>query len=446
MSLFGKLRVQHKLLQLRERLQTSIWFIPLLFCLGCLAFALGLFRLERDLDLLFPRFNIFAMSVTSARNVLGVIAGSVLSVGGVVFSVTMVALTLTSGQYGPKILRQFLSDRDSKISLGLFLGTSLYCLVIMASYGDTDRPSITVIAALLLVIIALAGFIRFIHGTATDLQADQIIERIGSELHQSLQELSGSDSLQGRSQDTLLWRRRARGQRPAVIAARASGYVQTIDYAAIVSWCTAHNCVAQLRVRPGDFLLQGTTLVKLYGCQGELADSGVDPLRALIRTGPMRTPVQDPEYPITQLNQLAARALSPGINDPGTAITCIDWYSMALARIVDRELPGKVFLDEEGGAVLLVRFSDFAGIAKAFYAPARQFARDNIPVVIALLESLIRLASLTTRADRLQQLEVEASLISVAIEQGDHLEYDLDNFRRRYQQLKRLTRRLQNSA
>lgn len=437
--------MKHRLLELRENLRTSVWFIPLVFCLACLALAMVLHWLERDLDLLFPQLKMFAMSVTSARNVLGVIAGSVLSVGGVVFSVTMVALTLTSGQYGPKILRQFLSDANSKVSLGMFLGTSLYCLVIMASYGDTDRPSITVIAALLLVLVALAGFIRFIHGTATDLQADQIIERIGSELSESLRELSGSESLRGRSQDTLRWRRRARGLRPVLIAARSGGYVQTIDYAAVVQWCTARNCVAQLRVRAGDFLLQGTCLIKLYGCQGELDDSDLDPLRAHIRTGPMRTPVQDPEYPITQLNQLAARALSPGINDPGTAITCIDWYSMALGRIVDRELPGKVFLDEEEGAVLLVRFSDFAGIAKAFYAPARQFACDNIPVLIALLESLIRLASLTTRADRLQQLEEEARLISVTTEQGDHLDYDLRHFRQRYQQLRRLTGRLQGT-
>ena len=437
--------MKHRLLELRENLRTSVWFIPLVFCLACLALAVVLHWLERDLDLLFPQLNMFAMSVNSARNVLGVIAGSVLSVGGVVFSVTMVALTLTSGQYGPKILRQFLSDANSKVSLGMFLGTSLYCLVIMASYGDTDRPSITVIAALLLVVIALAGFIRFIHGTATDLQADQIIERIGSELSQSLRELSSSESLRGRSQDTLRWRRRARGLRPVLIAASSGGYVQTIDYAAVVQWCTERNCVAQLRVRAGDFLLHGTCLIKLYGCQGELDDSDLDPLRAHIRTGPMRTPVQDPEYPITQLNQLAARALSPGINDPGTAITCIDWYSMALARIVDRELPGKVFLDEEEGAVLLVRFSDFAGIAKAFYAPARQFARDNIPVLIALLESLIRLASLTARADRLQQLGEEARLISVTTEQGDHLDYDLRHFRQRYQQLRRLTGRLQGA-
>lgn len=187
--------------------------------------------------------------------------------------------------------------------------------------------------------------------------------------------------------------------------------------------------------------MQRTCLIKLYGCEQTLADSELDTLRAHIRTGPLRTPVQDPEYPITQLNQLAARALSPGINDPGTAVTCVAWYSMALAGIVDRELPGKVLLDEDDQAVLLVRFSDFPCLAKAFYAPARQLARGNIPVLIALLESLISLASLTARPDRLRQLGIEAELIRMTSEQGDHLEYDLRNFRQRYHQLKRLTER-----
>lgn len=233
--------MQARLLELREKLQTGIWFIPLLFCLGCLGLAFTLHRVERDFDLLLPLLNIFAMSVTSARNVLGVIAGSVLSIGGVVFSVTMLALTLTSGQYGPKILRQFLSDRNSKISLGMFLGTSLYCLVIMAGYGDTDRPSISVIVALVLVVFALAGFIRFIHGTATDLQADQIIERIGSDLHRSLTQLSSRESTRGRAHDTLAWRRSARGKRPLQIAARESGYVQTIDYSAVLHTTARHK-------------------------------------------------------------------------------------------------------------------------------------------------------------------------------------------------------------
>ena len=152
--------------------------------------------------------------------------------------------------------------------------------------------------------------------------------------------------------------------------------------------------------------------------------------------------MQDPEYPVTQLNQLAARALSPGINDPGTAITCIDWFSMALAKIVNSELPGKVFLDDNSGARVLVRFTDFPGLAGAFYAPARQFASANIPVLIALLEARRRRADLSTRPDRLQQISTEGSALRDTIEHGDHLEPELNGFRQRYNKLTRLTTRL----
>jgi uncharacterized membrane protein len=434
--------MKNKLLELREKLQTSIWFIPVLLCISSLALAFLLYWAERELAVALPQLETVTLSVTSARHVLGVIAGSVLSVGGVVFSVTMVALTLTSGQYGPKILRQFFSDRASKISLGMFLGTSLYCLVIMASYADTDEPGITVVAALVLTILALVSFVSFIHRTATELQADQIIERIGNELHHSLRYLTSEDNRRGRTDATLDWRRRARGKRPEVVVARKTGYVQTIDYRAVLQWCVTHDCVALVRVRAGDFLLQGSCLIKLYGCSQEQLEAGLGALCATIRTGPLRTPVQDPEYPVTQLNQLAARALSPGINDPGTAITCIDWFSMALAKIVNSELPGKVFLDDNSGARVLVRFTDFPGLAKAFYAPARQFASANIPVLIALLESLIRLAELSTWPDRLQQISTEGSALRDTIEHGDHLDPELNGFRQRYNKLTRLTTRL----
>jgi uncharacterized membrane protein len=142
------------------------------------------------------------------------------------------------------------------------------------------------------------------------------------------------------------------------------------------------------------------------------------------------------------LNQVAARALSPGINDPGTAITCIDWFSMALGRITDRDLPGKVFLDDGECPRVLARYTDFYGILKAFYAPARQFSRGNIPVLIALVESLHRLSQLTTRRSRLAAIATEGGLINEEIERGDPLQDDLRDFRQRYRKLLTLTGRL----
>ena len=437
------LMIKNYISTLREKLQVSIWPIPMVLCVYGFILAFLLLWVERNVPALDSALHFVSMSVTSARQVLAAIATSVLSIGGVVFSMTMVALTLTSGQYGPKVLRQFLSDRLSKISLGLFLGTSIYCLVTLSGYGDTDQPNITVMVALLLTILALAGFIGFIHNTATDLQADQIIQRIGGDLQRLLDQLVEEENLVGRNDDLLAWRRAARGIRPVVVAARSNGYLQTIDYSSLVAWSVEHDCRLQVRVRGGDFLLAGTTLVKIYGSDAQALAGKLDSLHHCFMTGPMRTPVQDPEYPITQLNQVAARALSPGINDPGTAITCVDWFSMALGQIADRDLPGKVFLDGEQGSRVLARYTDFDGILKAFYAPARQFSRGNIPVLIALVDSLYRLAQLTTRQPRLAAIAREGGLVYEEVERGDHLPDDLRDFRQRYRKLMTVTGRLE---
>lgn len=173
---------------LRKRLATGIWIIPITLCVVSFLLGVLMLGLDRHMTTLFSGARLFALPVDSARQVLSVIAGSVISVGGVSFSVTMVALTLTSGQYGPKVLRHFLEDNDSKISLGLFLGAYVYSLVVLTGYVETDRPHLTVLTGLLYALIAVMGFIRFIHRTATDLQADEIVERIGKRLEAALQQ------------------------------------------------------------------------------------------------------------------------------------------------------------------------------------------------------------------------------------------------------------------
>lgn len=430
--------MKNRLLLLWDKLQTSIWPIPVLFCLVGLTLAMLALSIERGLWPWVNELSPLSMPVTAAREILSLITASVLSVGGVVFSMSMVALTLTSGQYGPKILRQFLSDNNSKISLGMFIGTSLYCLAVLSNYGDDVQPGFTVLVALALTLLALASFIHFIHSIATDLQADKIVERIGSNLRQSFEEFARADTLPASSHDIASWRRKSQGLAKTAITAASKGYILTINYAEIARWCEENSFTGMLRVRAGDFLLPGNCIMTLYTSDQPLAQKHVDQLRSFIHSGPMRTPVQDPEYPITQLNQLIARALSPGINDPGTAVTCIDWFSMATARIIDCDLPGKVLLNTHDEPVLLLRFTDFGGIVKAFYAPARQFSASNIPVLIALLSSLIRLSELTERPERLRELVSHGHQLSNTIENGGHAEHDLRVFRQRYGKLKAL--------
>ena len=426
---------------LRKRLATGIWIIPITLCVVSFLLGVLMLGLDRHMTTLFSGARLFALPVDSARQVLSVIAGSVISVGGVSFSVTMVALTLTSGQYGPKVLRHFLEDNDSKISLGLFLGAYVYSLVVLTGYIETDRPHLTVLTGLLYALIAVIGFIRFIHRTATDLQADEIVERIGKRLEAALQQLVDDPGEKKRSHDVLRWRHKARGHEPAMVAQSSRGYVQTIDYAGLVDWCVENDCCMQVRIRAGDFVVSGVCAFKVYGCQAEVLESSIDELNRHIVTGPVRTSIQDPEYPITQLNQLAARALSPGINDPGTAISCVDAFSLALAEIIDRDLPGSVFMDDDAEARLLIRSTGFEGIVKAVFAQLRQFANTDVAVTVSLFESLCRLAELTTRPPRLRLLGMHGDLIWDGLADKGFTEYDQRDIRQRHKRLQILVNR-----
>lgn len=435
--------MNRRLAYLREQLSTSIWFIPLVFCLSSIALGLVMLSVDRDVSNFSISLITFSMPVSTAREVLSVIAGAVIGVGGVTFSITMVALTLTSGQYGPKVLRQFLEGNSSKISLGLFLGSFLYSLVVLVGFKQSDNPHLTVLVALLLALFAIIGFIHFIHRTATDLQADHIVERIGNRLRDALSQLVDHADMQYRSTDVGRWRRVCRAQDLFVIASNHNGYVQTIDYRGLTRWCEEHDCVMQVRVRPGDFLIDGSSLYKISGCPADVIDDAYLELNNHVIVGPVRTSAQDPEYPITQLNQLAARALSPGINDPGTAISCIDWFSLALTSIVDRDIPGSVFLDNEHRPRLLARTPNFAGILKGIFSPLRQFAKNEATVIVGLFNALCRLAELTTRPDRLAALGRHGELLWEEISDSAFSGYDFRDIQQRYRRLQALTRRLQ---
>lgn len=428
-----------RLAYLRERMDTSIWVIPLGMCVLAIPLAILTIWLDRTLPAGVAGLGSFGLDVGSARQVLGVIAGSVISVGGVGFSVTMVALTLTSGQYGPKILRNFLEDKTSKISLGLFLSTFIYTLVVLIGQPPEGKLQLTVLTALTLSLAALMAFIQFIHRTATDLQADQIVQRIGTQLQGALRDEVAASAPLPRVTDTLAWRRVARTKRGLAVAARDNGYVQSVDLDGLRNWCAKHDYQLLLRVRAGDFTVPGLDIARLYGVDGDPVDAALDTINDAVVTGPIRTPVQDPEYAITQLIQLAARALSPGINDPGTAITCIDWFSLAFSHAVDDELPGSVVCDDQGTARLLIRSRHFDALLKSTYAPLRQYARGNVPVVIRLLESLGRLAGLTHRRDRLAALAHHGDLLWSEARAADLAPDDLADVRQRHRRLRRLT-------
>jgi uncharacterized membrane protein len=179
-------------------IRTSIWIIPSVLCAAAILLALLALEIDRNCTGCGQFLPALSLDADAARQLMGVVATSLISVGGVSFSVTMVALTLTSGQYGPKVLRYFLEDTRGKVSLGLFFAAAVYALIVSVALTDQDQPRGTVVLALGLAILAIIEFIGYIHRTASSLQADQLIQRLGQQLRQDmarLRKLGDSETL-----------------------------------------------------------------------------------------------------------------------------------------------------------------------------------------------------------------------------------------------------------
>jgi uncharacterized membrane protein len=332
-----------------------------------------------------------------------------------------------------------------KVSLGLFFAAAVYALIVSVALTDQDQARGTVVLALGLAILAIIEFIGYIHRTASSLQADQLIQRLGQQLRQDMARLRKLGDSETLITDTEGWRRASRGLQRINLYAEREGYVQTADYHRLAACLRQSRSLGMLRVRPGDFVIPGAVLITLWQPESKepKESRGEEELRAVLDDalvlGPVRTPIQDPQFPITQLQQIAARALSSGINDPGTAVTCIDWLTLSLAEVVDENLPGCVLIDSQGDPRLIVRNPGFAELLDHIFTPLRQFTSDDLQVAHSLLDSLISLARITKRDDHLQLLLTHGQRICDQVERESHPDYDYQHVARRLARLSRST-------
>ncbi|GAB5413701.1 MAG: hypothetical protein Cons2KO_13040 [Congregibacter sp.] len=369
---------------------------------------------------------------------MGIVATSVISVGGVSFSITMVALSLTSGQYGPKVLRQFLSSVSSKVSLGLFFSTALFAVAIFIGMGSAEVPRLSVLTAIALAGLSLLEFMRFVHRTTSDLQADKIIQRLGEELRNHLLKLVDEErgDAPRRSRGSRQWRALSRGVQRHTAASKKSGYVQTIDYHGALECLRLADATAILAVHPGNFVVAGQQLFTVWVDAGSDISNLQGQLLRSVTTGEIRTSVEDPQFPITQIQQIAARALSPGVNDPGTAISCIDSITQAFAVVMSAEFPGATLLDEEDSPRLLTLSTGFTHLVDFTFSPLRLMTGTNLTVANCLLDSLLQLIRLTDVADRREPLLRQGELLMDSVRRHGFSDFDLRELECRFRRLR----------
>lgn len=368
-----------------EKLRASYWFLPTVMTLGAAAFAIGSLAADGRLRYAVARQEgwLYSGGPEGARAVLATIAGSIITVAGTTFSITIAVLSLASGQFGPRLLRNFMRDRGNQAVLGTFTATFVYCLLVLRTVRGTDQetyvPHLSVTIGVLLAVLSLGVLIFFIHHVADSIQVSSLIDRVGAELNDAICRLFPQKLGQENGPAELP------GGNPHVVLAASTGYLLEIDEPGLLTVAKRCGLILQLQVRPGDYVIRGTPLAFVWP-PGDFQDDAA--LRKRFEFGRQRTPYQDAEFAFSQLVELAVRALSPGINDPFTAVMCIDRISAALCILADRELPSAYRLDSEKQLRVVVQPYTYERLVCSAFDQIRENGRSQ-PVVIATIRDRI---------------------------------------------------------
>ncbi|WP_444886901.1 DUF2254 domain-containing protein [Microbulbifer sp. JMSA008] len=394
------------LLHFYERLRSSFWSVPLVMILSALLLA----YLMRQLDALLSALPVFETGhiatldwlhmtdVNSARALLSVIAGSTITVAGTVFSITVVALTLASNQFGPHLVRNFIRDRSTQGSLGIFLSTYVYALVTMrgieGSTGEITTYGFAIQVALLLTLISVGYLVYFIHNVAQSIQVDNIAHQINLEFHQAINREypSSTEPKRGEHFDT---ERLALGPGWIPLPTPRGGYIQIIDREKMIAIAEKFNCCVQVHCHPGSYVHHWGHIGRIY--QGDNPEKIIPPLQSALQIGALPTAEQDIVFSVRQLSQIAVRALSPGINDPFTAYSCVDRLIEGLGTVLQRPEPANCFTDSSGALRLISCKLEFAQLLDASLDEIVEHGRANGVFMRHLLNALEHLAEVCQR-------------------------------------------------
>jgi uncharacterized membrane protein len=431
-----------RLLNLWESLRTSFWFIPAAMTLSAVVLSFLLVFIDKRIDSNSQHIFgfIYSGGADGARLVLSTIAGSMITVAGVTFSITIVALTLASSQFGPRLLRNFMHDTGNQVVLGTFIASFAYCLLVLRTIrtmeGEVFVPNISVAIAIVLALAGIAVLIYFIHHVSVSMQAEQVISAVYRDLEEKMQRLFPEESQDGvaRREDGEAMRHIADSdyQRGVDVLAAYSGYLQAIDYNRLLEIAGEKDLLVILPRRPGDFIVAGIPLMAIKSKE-ETDENTLRQLANTVIVGSQRTPEQDAEFAVHQLVEVALRALSPGINDPYTAISCIDRLGSALCFLCDKEFPSTYRYDEEGNLRVVSKPVTFKGIIDAAFDQVRQYGGQSISVTIRLLETLGTIALQTRTGEQREAVFHQAGMILSTSREFPHEENDIADVRQRYE-------------
>jgi uncharacterized membrane protein len=333
-----------------------------------------------------------------AQIILAGIAGSIMTVVSIVFAILLMTLTLASMQFSPRIIISFSRDRVTQWTLGIFLGTFLYCTAALPAARSVPypvAPVATVLGAILLAIACVGWLLFFIHHISQAISVNYIVDRIASETEAVIDDTMPWPRQPVRVADTAA---SLEELAEAVVLSAASGYIRFIDTTRLVWLAKTYHVKIRVRRRVGQFVPAGTPLVALSR-SGRLSGEAVAELRGAFDLGPSRTLQQDVEFGVLQIVDIALKAISPAVNDPTTAISSVDQLSRILIRFASREPPESLLYDPPGVLRVGIPWIDFEGLLNSAFEQIRMYSRTDVAVSLRLLRALADIAITTPDPD-----------------------------------------------
>ncbi|QJX00608.1 DUF2254 domain-containing protein [Frigoriglobus tundricola] len=367
---------------------------PVLIALGLGAFGAVLSAVEEAVPAvgrLVPRVLFPSSSDPQvAQVILACVATSTMTIVSIVFAILLMTLTLASMQFSPRIIVSFIQDRVTQQTLGMFLGTFAYCLAALPATRSLPYPFVpvaTVFGAMILALASVGWLLFFIHHVSQAISVNHIVDRIAWETEAVIDEMMPSPRRAGSREEEPV-----PAEAPGVpVLNRASGYIRYVDTDRLVALATATGRSIRVLRRVGHFVPAGVPLVLVSGPH-PAARTGDDVLAAF-EFGPSRTMEQDVEFGVLQIIDIALRAVSPAVNDPSTAISCVDQLSRILIRFASRELPPPVLRGRASAASVSVLWPDFLRLVDVAFEQIRLFSKADLAVNLRMMRALTDIVS-----------------------------------------------------
>jgi uncharacterized membrane protein len=433
----------NRLKQQWSDLRSTFWFLPFLIVLTSSVYAVALIQTDYaggDRWLAqWPR--VFGVGADGARDMLSTLAGSMMAVMGITFSMTLLALALASSQYTSRVLHNFMRSRVTQVTLGTFAGIFVYCLIVLHSIRTGDAPFVPSLAVFFAFVLALGGIavlVFFIHHIASSIQASSIIASVAQETIAAIDRVfpeklgHGLDNAEGEENERRLPSLDERTW--YAMPAEASGYIQSVDKDAILRLAQGRKTIVRMEHGVGAFVVQDTALASLALTYPPDQETIVA-LNGAYSIGRQRMVDQDPAFGIRQIVDMALKALSPGVNDTSTAVMCVDYLTAILTRLACRKFPPSHRYEGETLRVIAI-VATFEDLLVEAFDQIRGSAAGNVAIMARMLGAIDTIASLTVSLSHIRALDEQVQWIAELADRSIESTHDRARIERRLRQVR----------